>query len=129
MGLLGGDEVVVHLRPLDDEHRRFGEPAGRGPRQGVAASQLREERSLPGSQGVAGRSGGDEFTILLDADAGAADGLLRRLRERLEPITVFEQTFQFNLSAGVCQDDGTIGSLEQMTALVEAMRREVEEAK
>ena len=67
-----------------------------------------------GSQGVAGRSGGDEFTILLDADAGAANGLLRRLRERLEPITVFEQTFQFNLSAGVCQDDGTIDSLEQL---------------
>ncbi len=67
-----------------------------------------------GSQGLAGRSGGDEFTILLDADNAAADALLQRLRKRVEPITVFGQTFGFNLSAGVCQDDGRIDTLEQL---------------
>ena len=67
-----------------------------------------------GSHGVAGRSGGDEFTILLDGDAEAAEQLLRRLRKKLRPITVFEQTFSFRLSAGLCQDDRSIESLEQL---------------
>ena len=67
-----------------------------------------------GSQGIAGRSGGDEFTILLDAGADDAGLLLQRLRARVEPITVFGQTFQFNLSAGVCEDDGAAESLEQL---------------
>ncbi|MEN1940742.1 diguanylate cyclase [Luteimonas sp. MJ174] len=65
-------------------------------------------------QGIAGRSGGDEFMVLLDGDAGEAEALLRRLGERIEPITVFGQTFRFNLSAGICRDDGHIDSLEQL---------------
>ena len=67
-----------------------------------------------GDEGIAGRSGGDEFTILLQTDAAGADALVRRLRARIEPITVFGQTFRINLSAGICQDDGTVGSLEQL---------------
>ncbi|GGK03732.1 GGDEF domain-containing protein [Luteimonas terricola] len=64
--------------------------------------------------GIAGRSGGDEFTILLEGDAAEAEALLRRLRARLEPITVFGQTFGFNLSAGLCQDDGNNATLEPL---------------
>jgi diguanylate cyclase (GGDEF)-like protein len=64
--------------------------------------------------GIAGRSGGDEFTILLDADAGAADALMARLRARIEPITVFGQRIDFKVSAGICQDDGETTSLEQL---------------
>ncbi|TYT24873.1 diguanylate cyclase [Luteimonas viscosa] len=67
-----------------------------------------------GERGIAGRSGGDEFTILLDADAAEAGTLLQRLRDRIEPITVFGQTFGFNISAGVCQDDGGTATLEQL---------------
>lgn len=67
-----------------------------------------------GGQGIAGRSGGDEFTVLLDADANEAEALLQRLGERIEPITVFGQTFRFKLSSGICQDDGSIDTLEQL---------------
>lgn len=67
-----------------------------------------------GEQGIAGRSGGDEFTILLEADAAEAEALLRRLRARIEPITVFGRTFEFNISAGICQDDGGTATLEQL---------------
>lgn len=67
-----------------------------------------------GARGIAGRSGGDEFTILLDADVVEAEALLLRLRARIEPITVFGQTFGFNLSTGICQKSAETATLEQL---------------
>ena len=71
-------------------------------------------REVVGDEGIAGRSGGDEFTILLDGDAAAAEELLQRLRARMEPITVFGQTFRFSISAGICQADAEAATLEQL---------------
>lgn len=67
-----------------------------------------------GERGIAGRSGGDEFTLLLDADAEEASEVLQRLRQRIEPITVFGQTLRFDISAGLCQADGSEETLEQL---------------
>jgi diguanylate cyclase len=67
-----------------------------------------------GEGGIAGRSGGDEFTILLEADAMEAEAMLQRLRDRIEPITVFGHTFRINISSGVCQADGHAATLEQL---------------
>ena len=67
-----------------------------------------------GASGICGRSGGDEFTILLDADATEAEAMLQRLRRRIEPISVFGQTFCLSISAGVCQADGHARSLEKL---------------
>lgn len=67
-----------------------------------------------GVRGIAGRSGGDEFTILLEDDGAKAEVLLRRLRSRIEPITVFGQTFRINISSGICQADETTATLEQL---------------
>ena len=67
-----------------------------------------------GADGIAGRSGGDEFTILLGADAVEAEAMMQRLRARIEPMTVFGQTFSFNVSCGICQADARGGSLEQL---------------
>ncbi|NDK39052.1 diguanylate cyclase [Pseudoxanthomonas gei] len=67
-----------------------------------------------GADGIAGRSGGDEFTILLEADAAQAQALLQRLRDRMQPITVFGHTFRFNISSGVCQAEGQAVTLEQL---------------
>ena len=72
-----------------------------------------------GVRGIAGRSGGDEFTILLGADAAEAEALLQRLRDRIEPITVFGQTFRINVSSGVCQADGHATTLEQLIHLAD----------
>jgi diguanylate cyclase (GGDEF)-like protein len=67
-----------------------------------------------GDNGIAGRSGGDEFTILLEADAAEAEAMMQRLRGRIEPVTVFGQTFRINISSGVCQADGNAATLEQL---------------
>ena len=64
--------------------------------------------------GTAGRSGGDEFTILLEADAAEAGAMLRRLSDRIEPITVFGHTFRISISTGICQADGNAATLEQL---------------
>ncbi|MFM2288165.1 MAG: hypothetical protein RL684_1308, partial [Pseudomonadota bacterium] len=61
-----------------------------------------------GASGICARSGGDEFTILLDADAAEAEAILQRLRCRIEPISVFGQTFRFSISSGICQADGHV---------------------
>jgi diguanylate cyclase (GGDEF)-like protein len=67
-----------------------------------------------GGSGIAGRSGGDEFTILLDADAAEAEAMLQRLRGRIEPVTVFGQTFRISISSGVCQADEQAVTLEHL---------------
>ncbi|MEO8365734.1 MAG: diguanylate cyclase [Pseudoxanthomonas sp.] len=67
-----------------------------------------------GENGMVGRSGGDEFTILLEADAAQAEAMMQRLRGRIEPVTVFGHTFRFNISSGVCQADGHAATLEQL---------------
>ncbi|MDN5781529.1 MAG: diguanylate cyclase [Luteimonas sp.] len=64
--------------------------------------------------GIAGRSGGDEFTILLEADAVQAEAMLQRLRDRIGPITVFGQTFGINISFGICQADRRAATLEHL---------------
>src|SRR5690606_5378387 len=67
-----------------------------------------------GERGIAGRSGGDEFTILLDGTRDDAQALLQRLRGRIEAVSVFGQTVHFSISAGICQTDEHVGTLEHL---------------
>src|SRR5690606_36811956 len=65
-------------------------------------------------RGIAGRSGGDEFTILLDGDQEQAQALLQRLRGRIGAVSVFGQTVHFSISAGVCEANDHANTLEQL---------------
>ncbi|BAL96281.1 diguanylate cyclase [Rubrivivax gelatinosus] len=67
-----------------------------------------------GEGGIAGRSGGDEFMILVEGDAPHAEALLQRLRERIEPITVFGRTVHFSISSGICEANEQASTLEQL---------------
>ncbi|MBK1615470.1 tetrapyrrole methylase [Rubrivivax gelatinosus] len=67
-----------------------------------------------GERGIAGRSGGDEFTILLQEDAAQAEALLQRLRERIEPMEVFGKTVHFSISSGLCVANDQVSTLEQL---------------
>lgn len=67
-----------------------------------------------GDRGIAGRSGGDEFTILIEDGAEQAEALLQGLRERIAPIQVFGKTVQFSISSGVCEADEQASTLEQL---------------
>ncbi|MBZ8139270.1 hypothetical protein CLD22_05060 [Rubrivivax gelatinosus] len=67
-----------------------------------------------GDRGIAGRSGGDEFMILVEDDASQAEALLQRLRERIQPIGVFGRTVHFSISSGVCEANEHVNTLEQL---------------
>ncbi|MGC4076383.1 MAG: diguanylate cyclase [Rubrivivax sp.] len=67
-----------------------------------------------GPRGIAARSGGDEFMILVDGDAAKAEALLQQLRERIKPINVFGKTVNFSISSGVCEAGENIETLEQL---------------
>jgi diguanylate cyclase (GGDEF)-like protein len=102
--------IVADIDLFKQVNDRYGHAAGDEALRSLGA-WISE---VVGDDGIAGRSGGDEFTILLDADAAQAEALLQRLRDRIEPITVFGQTFRFNISSGVCQADGHAATLEQL---------------
>ncbi|MGC4076364.1 MAG: diguanylate cyclase [Rubrivivax sp.] len=67
-----------------------------------------------GGHGIAARSGGDEFMILVDGDAAQAEALLQALRARIEPIQVFGRTVNFSISSGICEASAQVSTLEQL---------------
>lgn len=71
-------------------------------------------KSVMQDSGIAARRGGDEFMLLVKGDIIQAQAMLQRLRKRISPITVHDQTFRFTISAGVCQADAQTASLAQL---------------
>lgn len=67
-----------------------------------------------GHDGISGRRGGDEFTILLEADTAAAKATLDRLRKLIQPVSTLGEKFGFSISAGVCQAGADVTTLEQL---------------
>jgi diguanylate cyclase len=67
-------------------------------------------------QAVLGRSGGEEFTLLLEASLEQTRFLIEELRRRLRPLEVFGHRVEYTLSFGVCQ------ATEQHTSLEELLR-------
>lgn len=102
--------IVLDIDLFKQVNDRYGHAAGDEALRSLGA-WIGE---VVGEHGIAGRSGGDEFTILLEGDAADAGMLLRRLRARMEPVTAFGQTFRFNLSSGICQASGHATTLEQL---------------
>ncbi|TDK28394.1 diguanylate cyclase [Luteimonas aestuarii] len=102
--------IVADIDRFKDVNDRHGHAAGDEALRSLGGWIT----GVVGDAGIAGRSGGDEFSILLEADAAAAEVLLQRLRDRVEPITVFGQTVHFSISAGTCQSNGDIDSLEEL---------------
>ena len=102
--------VVIDIDLFKQVNDRYGHAAGDAALRALG-SWISE---AAGSQAIAGRSGGDEFTVLLEGGADDADALLQRLRDRIEPVTVFGRTFEFNISAGLCQARAPGMTLEQL---------------
>lgn len=71
-------------------------------------------RQSIGAQDIAGRRGGDEFTILCDGDAESAEAVVQCLRRLICPVTAFGHSFLFTISAGIRQMDAQTPSLAQL---------------
>lgn len=102
--------VVLDVDRFKSVNDRHGHAAGDEALRALGG-WIRDE---VGDGGIAGRSGGDEFMILLDADAAQSAALLQRLRARVGPIGVFGQTVRFSISSGVCQASERTDDLEQL---------------
>ena len=102
--------VVLDIDRFKSVNDRHGHAAGDEALRALG-EWIREE---VGEAGIAGRSGGDEFMILLDADAATSGELLERLRARVQPIAVFGQTVRFSISSGVCQASDQADNLETL---------------
>lgn len=63
-----------------------------------------------GSDNLAGRSGGDEFTLLIAGDADRAEAVVREIRDAIEPIAVFDDRIAISISAGICADSAEFDS-------------------
>jgi diguanylate cyclase (GGDEF)-like protein len=102
--------IVADVDRFKGVNDHFGHAAG----DEALRSLGRWIAEVVGPRGIAARSGGDEFMILVEDDAAKAEALLLQLRERIKPIDVFGKTVHFSISSGVCEADDNIGTLEQL---------------
>lgn len=102
--------IVADVDRFKDVNDRHGHAAGDEALRSLGAWIA----EAVGERGIAGRSGGDEFTVLINGDAAQAEAVLQRLRERIAPISVFGQTVHFSISSGVCEADAQARTLEQL---------------
>lgn len=102
--------IVADIDRFKEVNDRHGHAAG----DEALRSLGRWISETVGERGIAGRSGGDEFTILLEADARDAEAMLRQLRDRIEPLSVFGHTVQFTISSGLCEAGAEATDFEQL---------------
>jgi diguanylate cyclase len=98
---------VDHFKQVND---RFGHAAGDAVLRNLG-SLLRE---VFGERAVIGRTGGEEFTVLVAADSAQTHALVHALRQRIVPLVVFGRRIDYSLSFGVCQAGERHATLEDL---------------
>ena len=66
------------------------------------------------AQAIVGRSGGEEFTMLIDASIDQARYLIEELRRRTSSLIVLDQRLEYSLSYGLCEATQSQASLEEI---------------
>lgn len=64
--------------------------------------------------GLVGRTGGEEFILLLDTGAAGASAVVERLCARIQPVAAFGHAIEFSLSFGLCEADGGVADFEHL---------------
>ncbi len=102
--------IVADIDRFKQINDRFGHAAG-----DAVLKDLGEllQRLLP-RHAVVGRSGGEEFTVLIAASATQARTMIEELRRRIEPLAVFGHRVAYSLSFGLCQADERHATLEDV---------------
>ncbi len=98
---------IDHFKHIND---RFGHAAGDAVLRSLGALL----RQVFPSQAVIGRSGGEEFTILLDSTVEHARFLVEDLRRRIQPVSIFDESVEFSLSYGICEATASHALLEDV---------------
>ncbi len=102
--------IVADIDRFKQINDRFGHAAGDAVLKDLGGLL---GRLLP-RQAVVGRSGGEEFTVLLAATAEQSRAMIEELRRRIEPLAVFGHRVAYSLSFGLCQADERHATLEDV---------------
>lgn len=98
---------IDHFKQIND---RFGHAAGDTVLRTLG--HLLREAFPPAA--IIGRSGGEEFTVLLQATAEQARFLIEGLRQQILPLSAAGQRIEYSLSFGVCEATARVVSFEEM---------------
>lgn len=90
--------VVADIDCFKQINDRFGHLAG----DTVLRTLGTLLREVFPQRAVIGRSGGDEFTLLIEATVERTKSLIEDLRVRIEPISASDKRVDYSLSFGVC---------------------------
>lgn len=115
--------IVADIDSFKQINDRFGHAAG----DAVLRRFGQLLRDVFPSEAVVGRSGGEEFTMLLNASVEQARFLIDDLRRRIEAVTFDGVRVEYSLSYGLCESSNASIPLEDIVrsadmALYEAKR-------
>ena len=102
--------IVADIDCFKHINDRYGHAAG----DAVLRSLGQLLREVFPSQAVVGRSGGEEFTMLVGASIAQAQFLIEDLRRRIAPVAVLGERVEYSLSCGLCEANDTLAPLEDL---------------
>lgn len=108
--LLPFTAIVADIDRFKRINDRFGHAAGDAVLRRLG--ELVREVFPPAA--VKGRTGGEEFTVLVEASAPQALFLVEELRRRIQPLSVFGHRVEYCLSYGLCEANEHHTSLEEL---------------
>lgn len=102
--------VVADIDRFKRINDRYGHAAGDAVLRTLGALV---QEVFPASA-VKGRTGGEEFTVLIEGSAQQAKFLVEELRRRIVPLHVFGHRVEYCLSYGLCEVNENHTSLEEL---------------
>lgn len=102
--------IVADIDCFKHINDRYGHAAGDAVLRSLGAL-LREVFPI---QAVVGRSGGEEFTMLVGASVDQARYLIEDLRRRIAPVAVLGERVEYSLSCGLCEASDALAPLEDL---------------
>jgi diguanylate cyclase (GGDEF)-like protein len=102
--------VVADIDSFKQINDRFGHAAG----DAVLNSFGKLLRDVFPQKAVVGRSGGEEFTMLIDGSVDQARYLIEDLRKRIAPVQTAGARVEYSLSYGLCEAFESLAPLEDI---------------
>jgi diguanylate cyclase (GGDEF)-like protein len=108
--------IVADIDCFKQINDRYGHATG----DEVLRSLGKLLREVFPAQAVVGRSGGEEFTMLIGASRSQAHYLIDDLRRRIAPVSVLGERIDYSLSYGLCEVSDAEMSLEEILRKADA---------
>jgi diguanylate cyclase (GGDEF)-like protein len=108
--------IVADIDCFKQINDRYGHATG----DEVLRSLGKLLREVFPAQAVVGRSGGEEFTMLIGASRSQAHYLIDDLRRRIAPVSVLGERIDYSLSYGLCEVSDAETSLEEILRKADA---------